>query len=150
DEDDESSITPSQYVAGFRTLRPDTGDLSFSSIVSLKGFEPGTKYLDVTREIGGIVYDIDGLDFADAMQDLGALVSKPTSRFGLEGDADPETLDVEIVRGAERLGLERAELDRSGSVVAGGWTYEPDKNLVAIVGFVVEVGDVVEVRYDLR
>ena len=50
-------ITGDEFVDWFDNLRPDADATTFSSIVTLNGYNRGSEYIEVTEQVGGVVHE---------------------------------------------------------------------------------------------
>lgn len=138
DEDDETDgeVTLSEFVDWYRGLRDDPADRTFSSVVALQSVgrsRRGSRYLSVTSQVGGNVWDITDGAWDDVLDGLGLRTAGLRDEFVLSEVPDPETLAVSIERG-------------SADVAVRGFRYEPVRNAVEL-DVTPLPGDVVVVSY---
>ena len=134
DEDDSSSelAVPLQefgtYLLG---LKPEQDMVTWSSIVtppncspSCGDGSPGLAYLTLSREVGGISWDIRTQDWSGLLQELGMVASGTSREFFLSRLPDEDTIEVWSVDpdGDEDTWREGAE-----------WLYDRKRNSVSFV-----------------
>ncbi|MEQ1507318.1 MAG: vWA domain-containing protein [Myxococcota bacterium] len=98
DENDQSSISPTDFTLWIEGLAFHTGDITFSSIVTpigncQTGTSVGRRYLDVTDAVGGIEESICANDYGPALTTLAETLFTSVP-YELSATADPATIVV--------------------------------------------------------
>jgi len=152
DEDDATNrpggsrvISRSEFVDYLRTARPSGRQTSFSSIVGpVTGCadigEPGSDYMSVTRQVGGVIWPICTDSWADALDELGFIATGLNREFFLSAPPVVDTIEVSV------------EL-RDGTVQTFGaadWTYSDLRNSIRFVRYTPDPLSVVTIAYALR
>lgn len=168
DEEDQSEdwVSTWELIGYLRNLKADPEiPVTFSSIV---GPEPsgcrnretdavaGSRYLDVTRGVGGIEASICEEDWVPILQELGLQASGQRQEFFLSKVPDLESLDVHVVSPHKRwYGVPVATIDEvdaaceaAGKDLCVGYEYDPYRNSVVLVGLVPGKNAEVRIRYE--
>jgi hypothetical protein len=163
DEQDQSDdmrpelITLNEFIDWYDGLKDVIEDRTFSSIVcsSAAGLaggciqpDVGTRYMTVTREIGGIVWDINDDNFAEVLEQLGVQASGFKREYFLTQAPIPETLDVRIervVQGQATVSPKRQGTEKDG----GDYYYNESRNSIVFYSFVPDPLDEVVISYTL-
>ena len=145
DEDDSSTADPisrTRFVEWMNEIRPDTYRTTFNSIVTLHvrtGVETvGEKYLDLTDQIGGEVFDLQESLWPDMLDTLGGLQAPPPLReWYLSEQPIADTIEVTI----EHLNVVFVFDPLTD------WTYDPIRNSIRFTEYEVPAGAEVFVSY---
>lgn len=145
DEDDSSTRDPigkSDFVDWINDIKPIQHRTTFNSIVTLDPRNDeesrGDKYIDLTEQIGGEVFDLHEGDWADILDTLGGLQSpEPIVEWFLSYPPVPDTLEVLVEHGTVTFAFQRDE----------DWTYDPVRNSVSFIEFQPPDGAIVYLRY---
>lgn len=145
DEDDASTRDPigkADFVDWINTIRPVRSKTTFNSIVTLdpqNEFETrGDKYMDLTEQIGGEVFDLHANDWSTILDTLGGLQAPaPITEWHLAELPVVDTLEVYVQQGDVVFAFEEG-LD---------WEYDPVRNSVRFLAFQVPEGASVILRY---
>lgn len=145
DEEDSSTRDPigkSDFVDWLNDLKPIQHRTTFNSIVTLvpqnEEESRGQKYIDLTDEIGGEVFDLHDGDWENILDTLGGLAApEPITEWFLSYPPLEGTLDVLVQHGNVTFAFEE-ETD---------WTYDPMRNSVTFVEFQPPDGAIVYLRY---
>ena len=124
DEDDASGDSPisrAEFIAYLQNVRFGQRKVSFSSIVGpLAGCadigEPGTDYIAVTRQVGGVFWPICEPEWTQILDELGFLAVGLSKEFFLSQRPVPGTIQVVVEApggGSQKLAEGKA------------WTYQP-------------------------
>ncbi|MEM6928331.1 MAG: hypothetical protein AAF602_15465 [Myxococcota bacterium] len=161
DEDDttESDLTTvDEFVRWFDSLEASIDARAFSSFVCFPGCgatTPGVRYLEVTKDIGGLAWNIQD-DLGEGLARLGTQIGSVGQLFELEGIPVVETIDVRLERRVNgqdvTIIFEPAVFDTSVSpptLVDGEWIYDESTNTISFAEFVAVVGDTVSITYDV-
>jgi hypothetical protein len=140
------------FINDFRSLKDDPSDVIASAIVGPEIQEncedtvPGSRYLSVAQNTGGVEGNICDEDFTEIMDKMGLSVSGVRSSFQLSAVPTIETLEV-YVGDAEEEDTDNYDLvppdDQSG------WSYDDETNYITFHGDSVPPrGTVINVQYD--
>ncbi|MEN0064017.1 MAG: hypothetical protein AAGA48_17830 [Myxococcota bacterium] len=164
DEDDqtpESLIGLNEWVRWYDGLKPELDQRSASSIVCFPvicgNIVPGTRYLNVTDQIGGVQYNIDDPNWQVVLERLGVQASGLKKEYFLSQTPVVDTIDVKVLRDTggpqpTEIRFEPAVFDDSYDppvLLSGEWTYEPTRNSITFQNFIPDPLDVIEVTYTL-
>lgn len=140
DEEDQSNApTPDEFASYLNTLPVDPEDVTFSSIVTMNGFDRGDRYMYVTQQVGGEIWDITEPDWAPVLDAIGLSAAGLSRRFYLSRIPVPGTIEVRI----ETDGVVRVmEQDVD-------WTYDSLQNSVVFTEYLPEPLSTVEITYDV-
>ena len=150
DEEDQSSNTVDFYVNYFRAIKGfrNTDLFSASAIVGDPGSgcngaggeaDPGSRYISVAQQTGGVFESICTADWGQSLETLGLSVFGYRSRFFLTNQPVAGTVRVEVD------GVEIAERAPSGQI---RWSYDPVSNSVNFAPLAIpEPGSEIVVRY---
>ena len=145
DEDDVSGRSPvsrSEFIAYLQDLRFGN-KVSFSSIVGpITGCPdigtPGTDYMAVTGQVGGVIWPICEPKWTQILDDLGFLAVGLSKEFFLSQIPVVETIEVSV--------------DTNGAIRRFGndeWVYTGSRNSITFVDFVPEPLSAVSIRYEV-
>jgi hypothetical protein len=165
DENDQSGENPSvnEYIDFLTNLKPDPEMVTFSSIVGPQGLgncllaEDGTRYLAVTRAVGGVEASICEADWVPVLEELGLMAAGLKSEFFLSEVPVPGTIKVEvheesIVRGGvdlDRLHPAHTVEDVCEADSCFGFTYDQFRNSVVFDNFFPNQLAEVVITYEL-
>ncbi len=162
DEQDQSDrmrpelITLPEFIDWYDGLKDVIEDRTFSSVVcpaasgpsGCLSFDVGSRYITVTREIGGIVWDINEERYAELLEQLGVQASGFKREYFLTQAPIPETLSVQIERSVQ--GQTSVSPKRGGTEEEGGdYYYNEARNSIVFYEFVPEPLDEVVIEYTL-
>ncbi len=163
DEQDQSDrmnpeiITLDEFIDWYDGLKEVIEDRTFSSIVcsaAAGGFasgcismDVGTRYMAVSRQIGGIVWDINDDNFAEVLELLGVQASGFKREYFLTQAPIPETLSVQIERVVQ--GQNTVSPKKQGEEGVGDYYYDESRNSIVFYTFVPEPLDEVVITYTL-
>ncbi|MCK6526050.1 hypothetical protein L6R50_00300 [Myxococcota bacterium] len=128
-------VPVADFVSAFRSLKEDSSQVVFSSIIGVEATEdqaacpesyPGLRYRQVTELMGGLVLPICD-DFYELMDDLGVSVGRPRDRFQLSRTAAVETIVVTVEPDSGEPWTVQMKGDAEG---ASGWTFDPETNFI--------------------
>jgi hypothetical protein len=148
DENDDSGDSPigrEEFITWMRALRPSRQMVSFSSIVGpVAGCpyigSPGTEYMDVSAEVGGVVWPICDSDWTEVLDELGFLAVGLDREFFLSARPIVDTLEVSVELPDEVVQVFTTE----------DWRYDPVRNSITFVDFVPEPLSTVIATYEVR
>lgn len=165
DENDSSASDPTrgEFVDFLRGLKPDPEMVTFNAIVGPRNLftcisaEPGTEYLEVVDQLGGLSESICAQDWVPMLEQLGLQASGVKQEFFLSSVPVPGTIaivvtdkrvtwegiDQETLRGDETV------QDVCESAHCFGFTYDGFRNSVIFDGYVPAYGAKVEITYEL-
>ena len=146
DEDDASTDSPisrAEFVDYLQNVRFGRGKVSFSSIVGpVTGCAdigtPGTDYLAVTNQVGGVTWPICEPEWTQVLDELGFIAVGLSKEFFLSQRPVPETIEVSV--------------EQDGTVqpfTSSEWTYNAPRNSITFVDYLPAELAVVEIRYDV-
>ncbi len=147
DEDDDSGsspITRDEFVEYLLNARQGSRMVSFSSIVGprtgcAQAEEPGTDYLAVTSQVGGVSWPICSPDWTTVLEDLGFLAAGLSREFFLSRVPVPGTVEVKVqTDGVVRTFEEGTD-----------WAYVEGRNSVEFVEYLPPPLAVVLLDYDI-
>lgn len=141
----ESPISRTEFIDWMNHLRWSQQQVSFSSIVGpLSGCpyvgSPGIEYMEVTRNVGGVVWPICDEDWSDMLDELGFLAVGLSREFFLSARPVVGTVDVKVEDGPTVLTFEETE----------DWVYDAVRNSVVFLTFVPDPLSTVVVTYEVR
>lgn len=142
DERDYSGITVNEFTAWALGLKPE-GTVYFDSIVgdrTCADAERGTGYIEVTENVGGILWDICTSDWSGLLAQLGLLSAGLKQEFFLSRLPVESTLSV-LVRATD--GVETPFAPETN------WLYDPTRNSVPFRDYTPEPLAVVEITYEV-
>lgn len=149
DEDDSTNrfggtqlISRSEFVEYLRTVRPAGRLTSFSSIVGPPFGcndigEPGSDYMAITEQVGGVIWPICTDDWSSVLDELGFLTSGLNREFFLAAQPVVDTIEVSATLPG---GIEQA-------FSPDEWTYVDGRNAVRFLAFTPEPLTVVSIQY---
>jgi len=149
DEDDSTNrpggsglISRSEFVEYLRTARPSGRYTSFSSIVGpttgcAEIGEPGSDYMAITRQVGGVTWPICTDNWSQALDELGFLATGLNREFFLSRTPEPATITVSVV--LEDGTVQQFERD--------DWDYRELRNSIRFVDHTPEPLSVVTIEY---
>jgi len=139
------------FVNDFRDLKPDASDVIVSSIVgpdiaeNCEDSVPGTRYLSVAENTGGVEGNICDEDFTDIMDKMGLAVAGIRASFELSSLPKVDTLEVWVGDAED----EEEDWDLVLEDVDDGWTYDDVTNYITFNGDSVPPrGSIITVYYD--
>lgn len=149
DEDDATNrpggsqlVSRSEFVEYLRTVRPTGRLTSFSSIVGpTTGCddigEPGSDYMTITRQVGGVVWPICTDNWSGVLDELGFLTTGLNREFFLSAAPVVDTLEVSVL--LEDGTVQQFDPD--------SWVYLELRNSVRFLEFTPDPGSTIEIRY---
>jgi len=150
DEDDHTDdriISQEEFTDYLLNLKEDTETVTFSSVVNEQDCcsgrkaegEPGTAYMQLTEDIGGIQWPITSEDWSTVLMELGILAA------GLKGEFFLSQLPV--------LGTITVQVTEDGETTeyfeGTDWNYDQSRNSITFVGYVPTPLATIEVDYEL-
>ena len=105
----------------------------------------GTRYIDVTNAIGGIVWEISDDDFSEVLERLGVQASGFEREYFLSQIPVVETITVEVHKTNGAVDVKTPGLEEDG----GEYTYDEVRNSVVFYSFVPDPLDTIVIRYAL-
>ncbi|MBX2803319.1 MAG: hypothetical protein KTR31_36905 [Myxococcales bacterium] len=147
-----SVITLPEFITWYDGLKPEADDRTFSSIV---GTRTGGDYAQVTREIGGIVFDIEAENWGEVLDRLGVQASGLKREYYLSQQPVMGTIRVEVeqtIEGGDVLVQEFYEVvndPETGEYVEGDWNYNEIRNSITFREYVPAALARVKLTYDL-
>lgn len=157
DQTPESLITQPEFEAWYDGLKQANDDRTFSSIVSMSGYNRGTAYLTTTAAIGGITWDITDQDWSEVLERLGIQASGLKREYFLSQRPVDGTLSVSVIvaeTGAERKFVQ-TELDPvtgeplSDTDPGSLYTYDSIRNSITFLTFIPTALSSVQLEYTL-
>lgn len=152
DEPDHSvTINLQEFINWYDGLKQDEDDRSFSSIVSTRF---GGEYAQVSREIGGIVFDIAEENWGEVLDRLGVQASGLKREYYLSEQPVIGSVQVEVEQtlpGGKLLvqDFKEAIFDDEGMHIEGHWTYSEIRNSITFLEYVPQSLARVKLTYDL-
>jgi len=160
DEDDQSQtmdpelVSKPEFIDWYDGLAEVLEDRTFSSVVCLPSsggdcdpFDTGDRYMDVTRAIGGITWDIHADAYDELLEELGVQASGFKREYFLTQAPIPESLHVHVERAAG--GQVTVIPMVQGPEGVGDYIYDGSRNAIAFHTFVPEPLDEVVITYTL-
>jgi len=147
DENDSSTgnpVTKEEFADYLNGLRDDPELVSFNSIVNLQGGglltgPPGTAYLDVTDEVGGLKRDIAKDEWSDMLGELGLQAIGLKAEYFLSQLPVEDSVEVLVINEGVTYAFERET----------EWTYSSERNSITFIDYVPpELAEVV-INYTL-
>ena len=157
DEDDDTQdfvITQQEFINWYKALKSGGWRRTFSSIVSPEGegMFNGGPYLEITKAIGGIPWNINSDAWDQVLDRLGVEASGLRREFFLSQRPVPDTIEVtvttEIDGALVTTPYAEAEFDIDGNVT-GHWLYDEARNSIRFVDLIPEPLSRVEITYVL-
>lgn len=151
DKTPDATITPAEFVSWYGNLRtPDKR--KFHSVVCLDEaseacrLERGKRYIQVTHEIGGVIWDIEEIPYNTLLDGLGAQAAGLASEYYLTQVPVPGTLEVTIddADSGGRIDFEEVEADSTEV----GYYYSPTRNSVLFVNYLPTPRSRIELTYE--
>jgi hypothetical protein len=141
-------ITQPEFVDWYDGLKREGDMRSFSSIVDPRD---GQRYMNSTRELGGINWDINTDDWSGVLERLGIQASGLKREYFLSQRPVIETIVVEVedVSGALLPPFDLAEFDDVGNLIEGDYTYDPIRNSITFLEYVPNALSTVLITYTL-
>jgi hypothetical protein len=170
DEEDQSSSDPFEFARMLWSMKNSVDiPVTFSSIVGplpngcdspTGNAAPGSRYIEVSRQVGGVIEPICVRDWTSVLEELGLLAAGLRTEFFLAEVPVPGSLEVWVTqRGARRDGLDLASIaegedltaacDRAGKFDCFGYTFDERRNAIQLVDWLPPAGARVHVRYGL-
>jgi len=140
-------ITMEEYVNWILGLKPSEDMVSFNSIVNQPGCcgnaqnplaeSAGTRYLALTDEIGGIVWDVKDDNWDQVLEQLGMQAAGLSREFFLTELPVPDTIEVRVTEdGVEYQFVEGDD-----------WNYSAERNSVTFVEYIPSPLSDVKISY---
>ncbi len=119
-----------EYVGDFLAVKSRDEDVIVSAIVGPEGVDndtecgansaAGKRYIEVSRETGGVIGSICESDFSSILFEMGLSAAGIRTHFQLSRPAQPDTLEVEV----------------DGAVIprGEGWVYDEETNAIDFYG----------------
>jgi hypothetical protein len=159
DEDDQSTeISINEFIGWLNNLKTTDVQVSYSSVVSpsptcATAYEPGSRYTQVTKDVGGLLWSVCRNDWALLLDELGLLATEQRRIFPLSHQPTVSTIEVEVV-------LENGNVhsfaywDEMGSKPKDFgddrlFTYMPAANSVVFLTYVPAENSEVFITYDI-
>jgi len=143
DEPDRSTDDPislsdfTDWLNAERATRPAVSFSSFADVSDDCG-EGAAGYEEITAAVGGLVLDICGSDYDEALDELGLFTIGLSRVFALSTTPVPGTIEVFVESGALLFEFDEGD----------DWNYDAAANAIVFVDYVPAQGDVVLVYYD--
>ena len=132
------------YVDDLRAMKSTPNHVVLSAITGTDGYvatscsggggsaSPGTGYVEVVNETGGVLDSICDFDWTGVMEDLGYVAEHLSDTFVLTQVPDPSTLNVFV----------------NGVLQSSGWSFDSGINAIVFDAAAVPAdGDLVEIDY---
>ncbi|RME28462.1 MAG: choice-of-anchor D domain-containing protein [Deltaproteobacteria bacterium] len=154
DEQDQSKGNPDFYIDFFKSIKgPRNTDMMKVSAIVIpdppptgcggSSSTPGTRYIEVANQTGGIFEPLCTSDWAAALSNLGIDAFAAVREFPLSRPADQSTITVSV-NGSTVPKASCNDCD----ACSDGWVYYPDTNSVCFGSdYVPEKGDTIEISY---
>jgi hypothetical protein len=151
---DEPDLTQSQVITveefknWYDGLKPEAAKRTFSSIID---YNAGGDYRNVSNDIGGIVWDINGDDWPQLLVQLGVQAAGLKREYFLSHLPVSSSIEVTVddVGGAS-LNFDEAPIDpATGEVGEGDWYYTADRNSITFVEYIPNSLSTVVLEYTL-
>lgn len=146
DERDYSRISVTEYVSWMQGLKPDAEQISFSSIVGPDSTtcpwtvaERGTGYIEVTEQVGGVLWPICTDDWSGLLTELGMQSAGLKREFFLSLAPVEDTIAVEV----ETTDGSTEDFD------SGDWAYSQTRNSITFNEYVPEPLSIVRISYEV-
>ena len=149
DEEDHTNgdpVTVNEFIGYLQGMKPSASMVTWSSIVNepgcCSGFgdeSAGTKYIDVTNAVGGILWPITNSAWDTVLEQLGVQASGLKREFFLAQIPVPGTVEVRV----EEDGVEYAFIEGED------YDYLQDRNSILFDTYVPEPLSVVYIDYEL-
>jgi hypothetical protein len=132
-----SLVTQDEFVDWYESLKPVPADRTFSSIVDP---QIGATYASLTRQLGGVFWDLADGDWPGLLDRLGVQAAGLKTEYFLSQIPNPDTIVVQVVTedGAAQGPFEEGT----------EWFYESERNSVSFVEFVPDELSHVIVTYE--
>ncbi len=146
DEPDQSDVSVNEFVNWIRGLKTDEQyTVSFSAIVgpdhtTCSTAERGSKYLEVTDQLGGIVWPICEEDYSSVLEELGLRAAGLKQEFFLSLVPVEETIQVSVEGTDGVVTPYAADTD---------WTYSRTRNSVTFSSYTPLPLSVVQIEYEV-
>jgi len=144
-------VSVRDYVADFRELKEDPSMVLASAIVGPSIIDdcedtvPGTRYISIAENMGGIQGNICDEDFSDIMDEMGLSVSGVRSSFQLSNNPKEGTLQVFVGEDEEDTGSWDAVIEDE----VDGWTFDDETLYLTFHGASVPPrGTIITVKYE--
>ncbi len=151
-EPDRSSMPIDEFTNWYSELRtPDRR--TFNSIVCTEGRtsacpeQNGNDYMAVSRQVGGIVWNIEDERWGVLLNSLGAQSAGLSSEYYLTQIPVEGTVEVEVDDTATGNRLEFEEVEEESKEV--GFVYSRSRNSILFVNYLPEAASTVRITYDL-
>ncbi len=160
DEQDQSEMWGSNYITlgefknWYDGLKDVVEDRTFSAVVCTEptgGYDGcpqenvGSRYMEVSNNIGGIIWDLQDENFSELLEQLGVQASGFKREYFLSQIPVPETLQVQIEQQNGAI-----DVKTQGDLEAGGeYYYDEGRNSIVFYDFVPEPLDTIVIRYIL-
>jgi hypothetical protein len=145
DEEDSSNITTNEFSSWATALKPASDMVSFSSIVWQQqcgngpyGESVGTRYLSVTKQVGGIEWPICNSNWDSVLTELGMQAAGLRREFYLSSVPVVESIEV-VVQGDT---TQEFQIDTD-------FSYDRARNSIRFQSFVPEPLDEVLISYEI-
>ena len=152
EDDNPPVITLNEFKNWYDGTKDVLEDRTFSSIVcaqvSFRCYDVGSRYIDVTNSIGGIVWDLEDDNFSQLLEDLGVQASGFKREYFLSQAPIPQTLDVSIetVQPSGQVAVSKKDQGVEG---VGDYYYDDARNSVVFYEFVPDPLDQIVIQYTL-
>jgi hypothetical protein len=133
---EENVVTLNEFINWYDGIKPVVSDRTFSAIVA----ERGDRYADVTREIGGVGWNLIDDNWPGLLQELGIQASGFSQEYFLTQPPIASTIHVEVERPNGGVQLFDPIID---------YTYNEARNSITFLNEVPEERSVVRITYQL-
>ncbi len=145
EEDHSTQITVDEFAQYLETSRPDADDVTFSSIVtppgncSPNGVEEGFDYVNLTNQVGGILWSICSDDWVEVLEQLGVQAAGLQREYFLSELPIESSIEVWVIDQGTTYQFE-PEID---------YTYSAQRNSIIFVEFIPTPLAEVFIEYDI-
>jgi len=145
-----SVITEPEFIKWYDGIKKEADERTFSSVVSM---QTGGTYIDISEEIGGIIWDITDENYSVVLDRLGVQAAGLKREYFLSQIPVLGTIEVSVVdpNGTTRYFLEATDLpnDQLDELV-GDWIYDGSRNSVTFLEYIPEELSKVVLHYEIE
>jgi hypothetical protein len=139
-----SVITEPEFIRWYDGIKEEADERTFSSVVDL---QTGAAYLHVTREIGGIEWNIREENYAQVLTLLGVQAAGLKREYFLSQIPVPGTIDVDVVA---PTGVTFEFSEAFGDPPVGDWFYTPSRNSITFLEYIPEELSKIVIHYTIQ
>ena len=150
----DNPITLNEFKDYLNSLRQDPEMVEYHSIVSPANFgqfdcsgvsTPGTRYIEVTADVGGVFWSLCDLPWVGALEAIGLDAAGLKREYFLSQIPVPGTIKVSV----DDAGIMTPFYEYDSVTMDGDWVYTQTRNSVTFLEYIPNPGAIVNIEYDV-